>query len=139
MKTQFTVDDYTKSWQRVEKGIVTGCTISPIHFVMGMGMVNRAAERKTRGPRMDSGIYQPPIRGFMDDLKVTTTSHIQARWVLLALEDSVSWVRIKFKAKKSGYLVLRKGRVDRRVKMQIQGEEIPSIEGNPIKCLGDMV
>ena len=74
---------------------------------------------------MDSGIYQPPIRGFMDDLTVTTTTHKQARWVLSALEDSVSWTRMKFKAKKSRCLVLRKGRVDRRVKMQIQGEEKP--------------
>ena len=65
------------NWQRVEKGIVTGCTISTILFVMSMGMVTRAAERETRGPMMDSGIYQPPIRGFMDDLTVTTTTHIQ--------------------------------------------------------------
>ena len=27
-------------------------------------------------------------------------------------------------------------RVDRRVKLQVQGEQIPSIVGNPIKCLG---
>ena len=49
MKIRFTVDDYTTSWhrvERVEKGIVTGCTISPILFVMGMGMVTRAAERR---------------------------------------------------------------------------------------------
>ena len=29
---------------RVEKGIVKGCTISPILFIIGMGMVTRAAE-----------------------------------------------------------------------------------------------
>ena len=104
---------------------------------MGMGMVTRTVERETREPRMDSGIYQPPIRGFMDDLTVTTTTtHKQARWVLSALEDSVSWARMKYKAKKSRCLVLWKGRVDRRVKMQIQGEEIQSIVGNTIKCLG---
>ena len=78
MKIRFTIDDYTISWQRVEKGIVTGCTISPILFVMCMGMVTTAAERETRGPNIDSGIYQPQISGFMDDLTVTTISHIQA-------------------------------------------------------------
>ena len=81
------------NWQRVEKGIVTGCTISPILFVMCMGMVTTAAERETRGPNIDSGIYQPQISGFLDDLTMTTTSHIQARWVLSALEDSVFWAR----------------------------------------------
>ena len=60
----------------------------------------------------------------MDDLTVTTTKHIQARWVLSALEESVSWGRVKFKAKKSRYLVRRERRVDKRVKRQIQGEEI---------------
>ena len=76
IQIRFTVDDYTTAWQRLEKGIVTGCTISPILFVMGMSMLTRAAERETRGPQMNSGIYQPPIRGFMDDLTVTTTTHI---------------------------------------------------------------
>ena len=42
---------------------------------------------------------------------------------------------MKFKAKKSSRLLLREERVDRRVK--IQGVEVPSIVGNPIKCLGE--
>ena len=67
----------------------------------------------------------------MDDLTVTTTTlDIQARSrVLSALEDSFSLARLKFKAKKSWCLVPRKGRMHRRVKVQIQGEEIPSIVG----------
>ena len=55
MKIQFTVDDYTTSWQRVEKGIVTGWTKDAL---------------------------KPPIGGFMDIPTVATTTHIQARWVL---------------------------------------------------------
>ena len=52
---------------------------------------------------MDLGIYQAPIRSFMYDLTVTTTTitHLQARWVLSALGDSVSWACIKVKAKKN--------------------------------------
>ena len=75
----------------------------------------------------------------MDDLAVTTTTHIQARWVLSALGDSVSWARMKFKAKKSKCLVLRHGRVARQV-MQIQGEEIPSIYSRkPDQILGEKI
>jgi len=33
---RFSVGDYTKSWQKLEKGIVTGCTVSVILFVMEM-------------------------------------------------------------------------------------------------------
>ena len=64
MKIRFTVDDCITSWQRVEKGTVTGCTISPIVFLMVMGMVTRAADKETRRPNMDSRIHQPQISGF---------------------------------------------------------------------------
>ena len=118
---------------KIGEGIVIRCTFFPIMFVKGMGWWQ---ERETGLSRMDWRIYQPPTIGFMDELKVKTTTHIQARWALSALEDSISCARIKFKAKKSRCLVMRKGFLDWRVKMQIQGEEIPSIVGNPIKCLG---
>ena len=78
---------------------------------------------------MDSGIHHPPIRGFMDDLTVTTTNHIQAKWVLLAMKEDISWGRVKFKAKKSRYVSYGGRGVNRRVKRQIQGEEILSIIG----------
>ena len=51
MKIRFTVGNYTTSRQRVEKRIVTGCTIFPILFVMGMNMVTIAAERETWGAK----------------------------------------------------------------------------------------
>ena len=59
IKLQFTFQDITTKWQDLERGIVTGCTISPILFVMWMNLIIKAAERETRGPRMQSGIYIP--------------------------------------------------------------------------------
>lgn len=108
IQIQFTVDDFATFWQRVEKGVFIGCTISPILFVMGMENL----------PMINSGIYQPPIRDFMDDLTVTTSTHIYKqngsfqRWKI-----AFPWrVWIKFKPKMSCI----KGRVNRLVKMQIQ-------------------
>ena len=43
-------------------------------------------ERETRGSKTSSNIRQPPNRGFMDDLIITTNTSVQARWVLKALE-----------------------------------------------------
>ena len=80
---------------------------------------------------MESAIYQPPIRRFVDDNNPYSSEM-----------GPISTGRYRFlgtheiQGKKSRCLVLRKGRVDRGVKMEIQGEEIPSIVGNPIKCLG---
>ena len=37
----------------------------------------------------------------MDDLTITTTTRVQARWLLTALDDTVNWARMKFKPNKS--------------------------------------
>ena len=63
--------------KNVEKRIITGCTISPIVCVMEMNLIIIVAERETRGPKTDSGIRLPANRGFMDDLTISTESHIQ--------------------------------------------------------------
>ena len=48
IEIRFTVGEFTTSWQQLEKAIVTGCTISPIRFVMGMRLMTTAAERSKR-------------------------------------------------------------------------------------------
>ena len=79
IQLRFSVVDYTTSWQSLQKGIVTGCTISVILFIMGVNMIIKAGERETRGPKMNTDIRQPPSCGFMDDLTITTSTHVQAR------------------------------------------------------------
>ncbi|XP_052217978.1 uncharacterized protein LOC127835582 [Dreissena polymorpha] len=136
IKLRFTVGDQLTRWQKLEKGIVTGCTVSVVLFIMGMNLLINAAQRETRGPKTESGIYLPSSRGFMDDLTLTTTTHVQARWMLTALTDVASWGRMKFKAAKSRSLVIKKGQTTERFKLYVQNEEIPSIVTSPIKCLG---
>ncbi|XP_052271350.1 uncharacterized protein LOC127872054 [Dreissena polymorpha] len=136
IQLRFAVGEQSTPWIRLEKGIVTGCTISVVLFVMGMNLIINAAKRETKGPKTTSGIYLPSNRGFMDDLTVTTATHVQARWVLRALNETVTWARMKFKPKKSRSLVIKKGKVTQRFTLQVQSEDIPSIVDNPIKCLG---
>ncbi len=136
IQLRFKTAYFTTQWQSLEKGIVTGCTISPILFVIGMNLLITAAEKEAHGPKMESGIRQPPIRGYMDDLTITTTTHVEARWVLTVLDHMATWARMKFKPKKSRSLVIRNGKLTNRFKLHVQEEVIPSIEENPIKCLG---
>lgn len=72
----------------------------------------------------------------MDDLTITTMTHVQACWVLTALDETVSWARMKFKPKKSRSLVIKKGKVTQKFNLQLQGVDIPSIANNSIKCQG---
>ncbi|KAH3830067.1 hypothetical protein DPMN_103304 [Dreissena polymorpha] len=58
---------------------------------MGMNLLINVAQRKTRGPKTEAGIDLPSSRGFMDDLTLLTTTHVQARWMLTALTDVASW------------------------------------------------
>ena len=99
---------------------------------MNMNIIMKAAERETKGPKTDSGIFLPATRGFMDDLTVTTSSHIQARWILSALEEVVTWARLKFKPRTSRSMIL-KGQITTKFQLKIQGDEIPTIVDNPIK------
>ncbi len=85
---------------------------------------------------MDSGIRQPAIRGYMDNLTITTSSHVQARWVLTKLDEAAKWARMTFKPRKSRSLVIRKGNISFKYNLVIQGEIIPSIKDNAIKYLG---
>ena len=72
---------FTTTWQNLEKGIVTGCTVSPILFIMGMNLaIEATAEVKGLVTR------QPPKRGFVDDLTITTISHVEVRSVLKTLD-----------------------------------------------------
>lgn len=49
----------TSDWHRLEKGIITGCTISVILFALAMNMLVKSAEPECRGPKSKSGIRQP--------------------------------------------------------------------------------
>jgi len=119
----------------LEKGIVTGCTVSVVLFIMGMNLMINAALRETRGPKTESGIHLPSSRGFMDDLTLTSTTHVQARWMLTALTDVASLARMKFKAAKSRSLIIKKGKPTDRFTLRVQNEEIPSIMKSPISAL----
>ena len=69
--------DFTKDWQKLEKGIITGCTLSVILFALSMTMLVSEAEKETKGPKMRSGQEQRNSRLFMDDVAITTETLVQ--------------------------------------------------------------
>jgi len=64
IKLRFSVGDQMTNWQKLEKGIVTRCTVSVVLFIMGMNLLINSAKRETRGPETQSGIYLPSSIGF---------------------------------------------------------------------------
>jgi len=69
-----------------------------------MNMLLKSAEVQCRGPLTKYGVRQLPIRAFMDDLTLTTTSVPGSRWILKEI----------FKPAISRALVLNKGKTTTR-------------------------
>ncbi|KAH3884837.1 hypothetical protein DPMN_008822 [Dreissena polymorpha] len=46
MRHRFTVGDQPTRWQKLEKGIVTGCTVFVVLFIMGMNLLISAAQER---------------------------------------------------------------------------------------------
>lgn len=135
-RLRVTTGSGTSDWHRFEKGIITGCTISVILFALAMNMIIKSAEVECRGPLTKSGVRQPPIRAFMDDLTATTTSVLGSRWILQGLEKFIAWARMSFKSAKSRSLGLKKGKVTDRHRFSLAGASIPSIAEQPVKSHG---
>ena len=133
-KLRVTSGTVTSEWHRLEKGIITGCTISVILFALAMNMLVKSAEVECRGPLTKSGVRQPPIRAFMDDLTVTTTSVPGCRWILQGLEKIITWARMCFKPAKSRSLVLKRGKVTDKFRFSLDGTQIPSVTRNPSRA-----
>ena len=121
------------AWHTLEKGIITGCTISAT--LLAMNILMKATEVECRGPTTRSGLRHPPICSDMDDMTIMTTSVIRARWLLKGIEKIITWARMSFNATKSKSLVLKRGKLSND-RFKLSGEHIPTIKDKPAKSLG---
>ena len=65
---------FTTGWQRPEIGLKAGCTISPLAFTMAMEIIIRASKWVVGGERCQDGTHLTPIRAYMDDITLVTTT-----------------------------------------------------------------
>ena len=104
-------------------------------FALAMNMLVKAAEPEC-SPLSKSGMRQPPIRAFMDNLRVTTTAVPGARCIIHGLENIMACACMSFKPAKSRSLVLKKGKVTDKFRFGVVGHQIPSVTEKPVKSLG---
>lgn len=135
IKTRFSTKDYTTEWLRVEKGIITGCTLSVILFTMAMTMLVMSAKEETKGPKSASGQQQVNSRLFIDDIATTTGNLVQTKYLLDNLAEKMRWAGLTVKPEKCRSLVIIKGEVSDKTPV-IDGKPITSIKEKPIKYLG---
>ena len=135
IKIRFTTKEYTTDWQQVEKGIITGCTISVILFAITMTMLVMSVKGETKGPKSTTGQQQQNSRLFMDDITTTTGNLVQTKYLLEKLMEKLKWAGLEIKPGKCRSLVIIKGEISRK-SPEINGTPITSITEKSVKYLG---
>ena len=135
MNIRFTTKEFTTDWQRVEKGIITGCTLSVILFALSMTMLVMSVKDETKGPTTSSGQRQVNASLFMDDIATRTENLVQTKYLLDKLVEKMKWAGLSIKPEKSRSLVIIEGKVSSKTP-SIEGVPITSITEKNIKYLG---
>ena len=135
VKIRFTTNNFTTEWQRVERGIITGCTMSVVLFSLAMTMLVMSVKNVTKGPKTTSGQRQMNCRLFMDDLTTTTETMVQAKYLLEEIASKLNWAGLTVKPEKCRSLVIVKGEISKRTP-ELNGQPITSITEKPVKYLG---
>ena len=134
-KIRFSTAQFTTEWQRVEKGIITGCTLSVVLFALTMTMLVMSAKDESKGPTMASGQRQESCRLFMDDVATTTETTVQTKHLLQKLSEKLSWGRLSAKPEKCRSMVIEKGKISKQT-VKLEDKPITSITERPVKYLG---
>ena len=100
----FTTKDYATETVRLAYQWVA--QYPPIQFVLAMEIIFRAA-----GVQLPQGQSLPPFVFFMNDLTLLTSETSAAEAILQKLLELTGWECLKFKAKKSRSLVLKRGKL----------------------------
>ncbi|MDG2555426.1 reverse transcriptase family protein, partial [Vibrio parahaemolyticus] len=126
---------FTTGWQRLEIGIMAGCTISPLAFTMAMEVIIRASKWVVGGERRQNGLHFPPVRAYMDDMTLVTTTMPCTKRLLEKVNKNLKWASMKIKPSKSRSISIHRGKLSDR-KFVIDDEEIPTIREKSVKSLG---
>ena len=126
---RFSNDKYSTNWQKLNIGIMMGCVISPLLFVLVMEMILRSADVNT------NQITGPSMKAFMDDVILIAESRSHMEQQVTCLQKLFKWPAVKIKPSKCRSLSLLKGNC-KEIKFSVSGNEIPTILEKSVKSLG---
>ena len=103
-------DSSPSGWQRHERGIFAGCTVSSILILAGMNIILEYSIQKNASQFLSNGVPLPLLRAFMDDFNLMSSSVQGAYTLLQRCSTALKWIGLKFRADKSRSIVNIKGR-----------------------------
>ena len=126
---RFFNNKYSTNWQKLNIGIMMGCVISPLLFVLVIEMILRSADVNT------NQITGPSMKAFMDDVTLIAESISHMEQLVTLIQELFKWAAMKIKPSKCRSLSLLKGNC-KEIKFSVCGNEIPRIREKSVKSLG---
>ena len=115
------------NWQKLNIGIVMGCVISPLLFILVVKMILYSDEDNTNEKT------SPSMKAFMDDVTlVESRSHMEK--LVTSQQKLFKWAAMKIRPSKCCSLSIIKGNC-REIKYYVDGNEIPTIHEKSSKSL----
>ena len=135
------------SWHRHQRGIFAGCTLSIILFLAGMNIILEYSLVATTPQFHLNNISLPPMRAFIDDLNIMSSTICGAKTLLSRCTIALNWAGLTFRADKSRSIVIIKGRSVNTTPFSVSSPRelsdftsfIPSIHSRPVKFLGRII
>ena len=109
---------------------------SEILFVLAMEVIIRTAKCKEVGEWIAPGQELPPISAFLDDITTLNLSINYAEAILNNLSELMNWACMKFQAKKSKSIMLKKGKEDEQYQFEHGEETAQTVSEQPVKSVG---
>ena len=117
---RFSNAKYSTNWQKLNIGIMMGCVISPLIFVLVMEMLLRSTKDTTSKK---------------GDVTVISESKQHMEKLPKRLQELFKWAVMKVKPSKSRSLSIIKGKCQ-EIKVAIKNNVIPTIREKSVKSLG---
>ena len=135
------------TWHRHQRRIFGGCTLSVIHFLAGINIILEYSLVATTPQFHLNNISLPPMRTFMDDLNIMSSTFCGVKTLLSRCTIALNWAGLTFRADKSRSIVIIKGRSMNSTPFSVSSPRelfdftsfIPSIHSRPVTFLGRII
>ena len=134
------------SWHRHQCGLFACCTRPITLFLAGMNIILEYSLVATTPQFHLNNISLPPMRAFMDDVNIMSSTICGAKILLSRCTIALNWAGLTFRADKSRSIVI-KGRSMNTAPFSVSSPRelsdftsfIPSIHSRPVKFLGQII
>ena len=123
---------FRSRWELLE----LGCVISTCLFVLAMQVLLNASGSHNDRVHIGRKFHTSSIKALKDDTTLVMNRKQAVQRSLDKMNDLFEWCRMSFKPAKSRSLALTRGKIRSDVFFLVAGQQIPTVQEEPVKSLG---